>query len=432
MFTIAVLIAALEYVSQQYDQHLIHTLDTIAREQWWYRLALIGALSGIILVLVRYQYQQQMSALQEREHALCEAEEKYRTLVEYASDAILILQQGNIVYCNPAFLKLLGYPRAEDVVQRFLDVVAPEDHVQVATHMHQQNQIGETPEPYEVELVTQTEQRVTVEVKPCAIQYRRHPAIMVMLRDVTERKQIVAALAQRATELARSNADLELFAYVASHDLQEPLRKVTSFTELLAIHLDGQLDPDAETYIAYITDAAGRMRGLIRDLLAYCRIGKGERPPEPTDVTGLLKETLSLFDLTIRELNAKVMYQALPTVTCHPSLIRQLLQNLISNALKFHGVESPCIHVLAERRGDVWLFAVRDNGIGIDPRYATQVFVIFQRLHARVAYPGAGIGLAICQKIVEYHGGHIWVDSKHGEGATFYFTLPVAPHSQSH
>jgi PAS domain S-box-containing protein len=429
---LAVLIAALEYVGQHHDQLLSHTLGTMAQEQWVYHFALVGVLSAIILVLVRCQYQQQVSALREREHALCEAEEKYRTLVEYASDAILILRQGDIVYCNPAFLTLLGYASTADIAQRFLDVVVPTDQYRVAAHLQAQYQTRETPEPYEVELVTQTEQRVTVEVKPCAIQYQRRAAMMVVLRDITERNRAAAALAQRATELARSNADLELFAYVASHDLQEPLRKVMSFTELLTVHLHGQLDTDAETYLAYITDAASRMRGLLRDLLAYGRIGKVERPPVPTDITVLLEETLSTFDLTIRELNAEVIYQALPTVICHPSLIGQLLQNLIGNALKFHGAEPPCLHVSAERRNDLWCFAVRDNGIGIEPQYAKQIFVIFQRLHARAAYPGAGLGLAICHKIVEHHGGHIWVDSKLGEGATFYFTLPVTPHSPPH
>jgi signal transduction histidine kinase len=241
--------------------------------------------------------------------------------------------------------------------------------------------------------------------------------------EITERQRAQEELAQANAELRRSNQELEQFAYVASHDLQEPLRKVTNYTELLAKRYAGNIDARADKYIAYIVDGTTRMQGLIKDLLAYSRVTR-EVDVEPTDVTAVLQETLSTLEMVIRDTQAKITWATLPTIQANPLQIGQLLQNLIGNALKFRSTAPPRVHVAAELEAYTWRFSVEDNGIGIDPQYAERIFGVFQRLHTRTEYPGTGIGLAICQKIVERHGGRIWVESVLGQGTTFYFTIP--------
>jgi signal transduction histidine kinase len=226
-------------------------------------------------------------------------------------------------------------------------------------------------------------------------------------------------------DLARSNAELEQFAYVASHDLQEPLRKVASFCQLLEQRYKGQLDERADQYIEFAVDGAKRMQQLINDLLAFSRVGRMGDTPEPVDLGESARRALANLDATVVESRAKVDVGPLPTVSGESSLLTALLQNLISNALKFHGEVAPEIHIRAERDGDEWLFACSDNGIGIDPEYSERVFVIFQRLHSKDEYAGTGIGLAMCRKIVEHHGGRIWLDPTAGPGTTFRFTLPA-------
>jgi PAS domain S-box-containing protein len=248
---------------------------------------------------------------------------------------------------------------------------------------------------------------------------------VVSFRDVTERQRAEQALAEKARELARSNTELEQFAYVASHDLQEPLRMVSSYTQLLARRYKGKLGSDADDFIAYAVDGAARMQRLIQDLLTYSRVGTKGREFVPTDCERLLDRVLGDLKVAIEESGAVVTRDALPIVRGDETQIGQLLQNLIGNALKFHNQESPRVHVSSKRNGKEWIFSIRDNGIGIDAQYAERIFVIFQRLHRREEYPGTGIGLAVCKKIVERHGGRIWVESNQQKGATFYFTLPI-------
>ena len=241
--------------------------------------------------------------------------------------------------------------------------------------------------------------------------------------EITERKRADEALARQTQELARSNAELEQFAYIASHDLQEPLRMVSSYTQLLARRYRGQLDSDADDFIAFAVDGAERMQPLIRDLLEYSRIGSRGNAPEPTNLEEVLDAALANLTAAIEESDAEVTRDPLPTLSVDASQLTQLFQNLIGNALKFRH-ETPRVHVSAVTEEDLVTFSVRDNGIGIQSDYVERIFAIFQRLHTRDEYAGTGIGLAVCRRIVERHDGRIWAESEPGVGTTFYFTLP--------
>jgi signal transduction histidine kinase len=242
-----------------------------------------------------------------------------------------------------------------------------------------------------------------------------------------ERQDLLQArqkLERSITELARSNSDLQQFAYVASHDLQEPLRMVASYTQLLAKRYKGRLDADADEFIAYAVNGASRMQSLIQDLLAFSRVDSQGQRFEPTSVETLLGYALENLKGAIEEAGAVITHDPLPAIMADERQFLHLLQNLLSNALKFRGPEPPRIHLSAERRRDEWLFSVRDNGIGIDPQYGERIFILFQRLHTNAEYPGTGIGLALCKKIIERHGGRIWMESQPHQGATFFFTVP--------
>jgi len=240
------------------------------------------------------------------------------------------------------------------------------------------------------------------------------------------RRQAEEDLARKADELARSNADLEQFAYVASHDLQEPLRMVAAYTQLLAERYRGKLDENADKFIGYASEGALRMQSLIQDLLAFSRVGRNGSGR--VDCNAVIEEVLMTLGPAIQESGAVVTHAALPEVWADRSQMTQVFQNLVGNAIKFRGKEAPAISVQAEKAGQQWLFSVSDNGIGIAPQYAENIFVVFQRLHARTEYPGNGIGLAICKKIVERNGGKIWVEAQAGHGSdhgsVFKFTMP--------
>jgi two-component system, sensor histidine kinase and response regulator len=239
-----------------------------------------------------------------------------------------------------------------------------------------------------------------------------------------DRQRAEANLASKAAELQRSNADLEQFAYVASHDLQEPLRMVTAYTQLLAQRYAGKLGADADQFIGYASDGAQRMQVLIQDLLALSRVGKNSAPRREIDCNVLMADVLRTLSSSVEESGAVVTHSTLPMVNANPTQLAQLFQNLIANAIKFRKETPPAISVKAEGTEKEWRFSVTDNGIGIPPEQLDNVFVIFKRLHTRSEYPGTGIGLAICKKIVEAEGGTIWVESQFGCGSTFNFTLP--------
>ncbi len=233
-------------------------------------------------------------------------------------------------------------------------------------------------------------------------------------------------LEAQTTELARSNAELAQFAYIASHDLQEPLRMINSYLRLIERRYKGQLDKEADEFINFALDGSSRMQQLIRDLLAYSRVGTRSQPVDPTDCQLILQQVLDNLQMAIAESGAIVTADALPTLHVDPTYMSQLLQNLVTNAIKFRSDRTPqiCISVCYQTQPKEWLFRVADNGIGIAPDSFERIFLIFQRLHTRSEYPGTGIGLAICKKIVDRHGGRIWIESELGQGTTFYFTIP--------
>jgi PAS domain S-box-containing protein len=244
--------------------------------------------------------------------------------------------------------------------------------------------------------------------------------------NISDRKAAELELQQQKQDLARSNDELQQFAYVASHDLQEPLRMITSYLELLERRYKGQLDAKADQFIAYAVDGAARMQILINDLLKYSQVGSQGQSFERVDCTAVLQNVLRNLQVAIAESNAVITYAPLPPVNADVTQLTQLFQNLIGNALKFRRGDPPQIHIGVERTNSKWLFSVRDNGIGIESQYTNRIFVIFQRLHSKTEYSGTGMGLAICKKIVEQRSGKLWVESTFGEGSTFYFTLPAS------
>lgn len=246
-----------------------------------------------------------------------------------------------------------------------------------------------------------------------------------LVDEINERIRTEAQLEEAVAALKRSNRDLEQFAYVASHDLQEPLRMVASYTELLAKRYEGQLDERADKYIAYAVDGAKRMQRLINDLLTFSRVGTRARPLEPTDCAEVAREVLHGIQRIVEESGARVTVGELPTVMADRTQLGQVLQNLLTNAVKFRGEQPPDVKLSSRRLGNQWEISVEDNGIGIDPQFHDRVFVIFQRLHERGKYPGTGIGLSVVKKVVERHGGTIRVDSAAGKGTRISFTVPA-------
>jgi signal transduction histidine kinase len=241
------------------------------------------------------------------------------------------------------------------------------------------------------------------------------------------RRQSERELAHKATELARSNAELEQFAYVASHDLQEPLRMIANYTQLLAERYLGKLDEQADKYIHYSVDGAVRMQALIQDLLKFSRVGNAEIKPRTTECRALVEQAVKNLQAAVEESGAVVNWNSLPVVMADSSQLTQVFQNLIANAIKFHGSETPVIQIDSEKKDQEWVLTVSDNGIGIPAESWQDIFVIFRRLHTRTEYAGNGIGLSICKKIIERHGGKIWIEAQAMPGSCFRFTLPTTP-----
>jgi PAS domain S-box-containing protein len=347
-------------------------------------------------------------------------------LLELAHDSIMVREMdGTIRFWNRGAAEMYGYSPWEavgKVAHDLLRTVYPQPLAEIEANLMREGR-------WDGELRhTCRDGTLIVVASRWALQHEngRSPRVMEINNDITQRKRAEEALAERAQELARSNADLAQFAYVASHDLKEPLRAVSGCVGLLKGHYEGKLDERAGMYMAHIVDGAARMETLIDGLLAFSRVGTQGGELQPVECGKALGTALQNLAASIEESGAVVTHDTLPAVNGDLPQLVSLFQNLIGNALKFRREAPPRIHVSAARNGRHWHLSVRDNGIGIAPQYFERIFGVFQRLHTRREYPGTGIGLAICKKIVERHGGRIWVESAPGEGATFYFSLPAA------
>jgi PAS domain S-box-containing protein len=365
------------------------------------------------------------------EEALRESEERVRLLLNSTAEAVYGLDtEGKCTFCNPSCLSLLGYEREEDLLG---------GNMHELVHHTRADGTGYPPGECRIHEVIRKGRGVHVpdevlwraDGSSFHAEYRAYPVfkgdrvigVVVTFNDITERRQAEARLKMLTEELTRSNRELEQFAYVASHDLQSPLLAVASSLKLLKRHTRGKLDKEASDYIAYAQDRLSDMLTLIRSLLRYSRVESGGRKFKQVDTRAVMEKALTNLKVDLEERKANITTGPLPQVTGSATLLVQLFQNLLSNAIKFcQG--TPRIHVSAEQRGRQWVFYVRDNGVGIAPEQTGRIFEIFQSLHERGMYSGSGIGLATCKKIVELHGGRIWVESQLKKGSTFLFTLP--------
>lgn len=328
------------------------------------------------------------------------------------------------VYCNAAFEKITGYA-AEEVLGRNCRFLQGTEHQQPGIETIRRAIRQGTEAKAELRNYRKDGSLFWNElyIAPVKDQQGRLTHFIGIQTDITQRKRQETELAGKTRELAESNAELQQFAYVASHDLQEPLRMVASYTQLLGKRYRGKLDQDADEFIGYAVDGATRMQGLIRDLLEYSRVGAESKSFEKTDCELVFRQVMENLSASIRDRRAEVTHDPFPIVHANPTHLTQVFQNLIGNALKFQGDAPAHIHVGAKALPDGWEFSIRDNGVGIPADQLNRIFAIFQRLHGQGEYPGTGIGLAICKRIVEKYGGKIWVESELGRGSTFYFTL---------
>jgi PAS domain S-box-containing protein len=346
-------------------------------------------------------------------------------IVEASDDAIISKSTGGIILnWNHGAEKLYGY-KAEEVLGKHVSILALPGQSQEFDSITARVVEGEHIEQYET--LRRRKNGSTVPVSLTVSPIRDHAgevaAISIIGRDISFRKQTENALKEKTDELERSNTELEQFAYIASHDLREPLRTITSYLQLLQQRYAAQLDADGNEFIDFTVDGAKRMDRLIKDLLTYSRLGSANLQFEEVALSDTMEIVLSHLQESAKLQEAKITYDSLPVIVASGLQMVQLFQNLIMNAIKFRGPSPPEIHIGFMERPNDYLFSVTDNGIGIDPKYNKKIFAIFQRLHSREEYDGTGIGLAICKKIVERHKGEIWFEPNPAGGAKFYFTI---------
>ncbi|MES2395019.1 MAG: ATP-binding protein [Bacteroidota bacterium] len=365
------------------------------------------------------------ASLEKTQASLKLSEEKYRKLIEEAGDVVYTSDfNGYFTYINPMSIKLTGYTENELIGKHFSEIIDPEWKEKVAKFYKDQfiNKIQET--LFSFPIITKSGGKKWIE--QTVIQQKIGDRIIghqAIVRDITERKKSEEEIKQKSEELVRSNQELEQFAYVASHDLQEPLRTIYNFVGLLDKKYSGKTDEEAKEYFKFIVNATFKMQNLIKDLLEFSRVGKN-MSFTAVDCNKILKEVIADLDTSIKESNAKITSAILPVLKGNETELKRLFQNLISNAIKFRKKNVlPEITITVEKKEMEYLFAIKDNGIGIEEKHINKLFIIFQRLHSVEEYPGTGIGLATCKKIVTLHKGKIWVESKLGEGSIFYFTL---------
>jgi PAS domain S-box-containing protein len=428
-------------------------------------LAVRGLIGMVLLFDIYVIYQQYQIGVIRRQ--LNERDELFRLITEKAADMIAVVDTtGQRVYNSPSYERIMGYSPEELGATSSLEQIHPDDRekIKVAAAEASRSGVGRGIE-YRMrhkdgswrvlestastildaegnvdKLVIVNRDITDRKLAETALKdYQIHLEELVAMRttelieaneqlerDITERNRVQQELTLKLEELARSNADLEQFAYVASHDLQEPLRMVISYTQLLARRYRGKLDASADEFVDFAVDGATRMQQLIQDLLSYSRLTIRGKELQFTETGVACNAALENLRESIKNANAEVSVGPLPTVLADATQLAQLFQNLIGNAIKYRNKRRPEIGVDARSNGNEWVFSVQDNGIGIEPQYFERVFQMFQRLHTRKDYSGTGIGLAICRKIVERHGGKIWVESQPGQGSTFLFTIPQA------
>jgi len=371
------------------------------------------------------ELRKQIAALKEKKDtsdiigkALKESEAHYRAIVEAFDGLIYICSQDyRIKFMNRQFIERTGYDATGELCYKALhdlDSICP-------WCVNERVFKGETVR-WEVQSPKDNHWYYIVNTPI----YHTDGTIskQAMILDITEIKKTEEELKRLSEELARSNAALKDFAYIASHDLKKPLQTIESFSKLLARRYKGKLDAKADEFISYIVEGVQRLQMLIKDLLEYSQIETKAKNIKPTDFSFIVEEAMSNMKTAIDESNAVVTYNKMPTIMSDPQQMISLFQNLIDNAINFRSNKAPRVRISAERKGDEWVFAIRDNGIGIDPKDFEKIFVMFQRLHGSTDYPGTGIGLSICKKIVECQGGRIWLESETAKGSTFYFTIP--------
>jgi PAS domain S-box-containing protein len=365
---------------------------------------------------------------QQAEVALRDREAKFRAVIETAADGIIIIDpQGTIQVFNPASERIFGY-RPDEVIGRKIEMLMPRSHAdrhdQYLERARRADERLTIMVAREIEGLRKDGTTVPLELSVGEARHDETRVFVGIVRDISERKRADRERQHALDELARSNQDLEQFADVVSHDLQEPLRMVSSYCELLRRGYRGRLDDQADQFIDFAVDGAQRMQLLIQDLLAYSRVGSRGGAFGKTDANLSFELALVNLQEAIAESQARISADPLPTVFADEVQLVQVFQNLLSNAIKYRRSEQPEIQVKAEARGAMWAFAVIDDGIGVKPQFANSIFEIFKRLHSRKEYPGTGIGLAICKRIVERHGGEIWLDCEYRDGARICFTLP--------
>lgn len=365
----------------------------------------------------------------------------FERLFEFAPDPIIIVsQQGKIVLANSEAERKFGYSLKE-IVNMPLEILIPErfrkEHEAYRSKYNYTPRMRPMGSGLDLYARRRDGEEFPVEVSLSPLKIDDELLVIGLIRDISERKKAETSIKEKAKalefaneELSRSNRELEQFAYIASHDLQEPLRSVTAACQLLERRFSGKLDATADEFLKYAVDGAKRMQDLIQDLLAYSRVGTKTRNETSFDMQPLIDQVIEALRASIDEAHAKITVDPMPTVAGDRSQIFQLLQNLLANAMKFRSERPLTIHIGVESRDEHYEFSVRDNGIGIESKYFDHIFEIFRRLHNNQSYPGTGIGLATCKKIVERHGGLIWVESELKKGSTFHFTLPKHERSE--
>jgi PAS domain S-box-containing protein len=392
-------------------------------------ILILGTILGLFInIAAAWSVQRESSRRGFAEEALKDSEEKFRGLLEAAPDAMVVSQSGEIVLVNVQAERQFGY-RREELLHQPIEILIPDPFLIQDPTDEKKDAISPRLREGGVGLelfgLRKDGSEFPVEIMVSPLENSTGILMTTAIRDITVRKKSEEQLAQTAAELKRSNEELQQFASVASHDLQEPLRMVASYTQLLAKRYKGQLDADADEFIGYAVDGCNRMQGLIQDLLTYSRAGTKGKVLREISGEKILNEVLMNLGRTIEESGATVTHDSLPTITTDDTQLVQVLQNLVGNAIKYRGAAPPHVHVSAAKNGgNEWVFSVRDNGLGIDSQYFERIFVIFQRLHGRQDFEGTGIGLAICKKIVERLGGRIWVESQLEKGSIFHFALP--------